>query len=78
MLMVAAENSLLVGAGLTSGALCAMLAIAPAVVERGGRLPITSTGALLLFAVFVTAVLSSVIATRAATQAPLLAALRSE
>jgi hypothetical protein len=48
------------------------------VIERGGRLPLTSGGALLLFGVFVTGLLSSVVAMRAATRAPLLASLQSE
>jgi putative ABC transport system permease protein len=76
--MVAAENTLLLAGGLVAGAACAALAITPAVMERGGRLPLTSGGALLLFAVFATGLLSSLVATRAATRAPLLDALRSE
>jgi ABC-type antimicrobial peptide transport system permease subunit len=78
LLMVAAENTLLLSGGLVAGALCAGLAIAPAIAERGGRIPLTSGGALLLFAVFVTGLLSSVVATRAATRGPLLESLRSE
>jgi ABC-type lipoprotein release transport system permease subunit len=78
LLMAAAENALLLAAGLVTGAVCAGLAVAPAVAERGGRLPLTIGGALLLFAVFVTGLLSSLVATRAATRAPLLDALRSE
>ncbi|HKE85900.1 MAG TPA: ABC transporter permease [Vicinamibacterales bacterium] len=78
LLMVLAENLLLVGGGLMAGAVCAGLAILPAVAERGGRVPLTSGGALLLFAVFVSALLSSVVAMRAATTAPLVAALHSE
>lgn len=78
LLMAAAENVLLLAAGLASGALCAGLAIAPAIAERGGRLPLTSAGTLLLFAVLMTGLLSSVVATRAATRAPLLESLRSE
>jgi ABC-type lipoprotein release transport system permease subunit len=76
--MVAAENTLLLAGGLLAGALCAALAIAPAVIERGGRVPLTSGGALLLFAVFVTGLFSSFVATRTATRAPLLESLRSE
>jgi ABC-type antimicrobial peptide transport system permease subunit len=76
--LVVAENVLLLGAGLAAGALSAALAIAPAVAERGGRLPFTSGGALLLFSVFMTGLLSSVIAMRAATRTPLLVSLRSE
>ena len=78
LLMAVAENTLLLAAGLVAGALCAGLAIAPAIADRGGRLPLTSGGALLLFAVFATGLLSSVVATRAALRAPLLASLRAE
>ena len=78
LMMVVAENALLLGGGLAAGAASAGLAIAPAVAERGGRLPLTSGGALLLFAVFMTGLLSSMLAMRIGTRAPLLAALRSE
>jgi ABC-type lipoprotein release transport system permease subunit len=78
LLMVVAENVLLVGGGLLAGAVCAGLAIVPAVLERGGRVPLTSSGALLLFGVFVTALLSSLVALKAATSAPLVSALHSE
>jgi putative ABC transport system permease protein len=78
MMMVVAENVLLLVAGLTAGALSAALAIAPAVAERGSRLPFTSGSALLMIGVLVTGLLSSVIAMRAATRMPLLASLRSE
>ena len=78
LLMVAAENALLLAGGLAAGAVCAGLAIAPAVIERGGSSPVTSSGALLLLAVFVTGLLSSIIAVRLATRAPVLEALRSE
>jgi predicted lysophospholipase L1 biosynthesis ABC-type transport system permease subunit len=76
--MVVAENVLLLGCGLLAGAVCAGLAIAPAVIERGGRVPLTSGGVVLLFGVFVTGLLSSIVAMNAATRAPLLASLRSE
>jgi hypothetical protein len=78
LMMVVAENVLLLGGGLLAGAVCAALAITPAVSERGGRVPITSSGVLLLFAVLVTGLLSSVVAMRAATRTPLLTSLRSE
>jgi ABC-type antimicrobial peptide transport system permease subunit len=81
LLMVLAENALLLVAGLTAGAVCAALAIAPAIAERGGRMPLSSwssIGTLLVFAVFATGLLSSVIATRAAIRGPLLQSLRSE
>jgi len=77
-LMALAENTLLLVAGLMAGALCAGLAIAPTIVERGGRMPITTSGALLLFAVFTTGLLSSIVATRLALRAPLLESLRTE
>jgi hypothetical protein len=76
--MVVAENVLLLGCGLLAGAVCAGLAIAPAVIERGGRVPLTGSGAVLLLGVFLTGLLSSIIAMSAATRAPLLASLRSE
>jgi ABC-type lipoprotein release transport system permease subunit len=78
LLMVAAENALLLGGGLIAGAACAALAITPAVLDRGGRLPLTSGGVLLLFAVFATGLLSSLVATGAATRSPLLESLRSD
>jgi putative ABC transport system permease protein len=78
LLMVVAENALLVGGGLLAGAVCAGLAILPAVLERGGRVPLTSSGALLLAAVFATGLLSSVVAMRAATSTALVASLHSE
>jgi len=64
--------------GLFIGTACALVAIAPAALERGGRLPATQAGALMLVAVFVAGLLSSIIATRAALRTPLLTALRSE
>lgn len=78
MAMVVAENVLLLVAGLAAGALSAALAIAPAVAERGSRLPFTSGSAVLMVAVLLAGLLSSVIAMRAATRMPLLASLRSE
>jgi ABC-type lipoprotein release transport system permease subunit len=78
MTMVVAENVLLLVAGVAAGAISAALAIAPAIVERGSKLPFTSGSALLMIAVLVTGLLSSVIAMRAATRMPLLASLRSE
>jgi hypothetical protein len=78
LVMVVSENALLLAGGLLAGAACAALAVAPAVAERGGRLPLSSGGMLLLFAVFTAGLLSSLVATRAATRAPLLSSLRSE
>ncbi|HEY6359594.1 MAG TPA: ABC transporter permease [Vicinamibacterales bacterium] len=78
LLMVLAENALLLGGGLVAGVVCAMLAIAPAAVERGSRLPLTTAGVLLVFALLVTGLLSSALAAKAATRGPLLTSLRSE
>lgn len=75
--IVLAENLLLLGWGLGSGVVCAAVAIAPAVMERGGRLPTTSAAPLLI-AVFAAGLLSSIVATLAALRTPLVAALRSE
>ncbi len=75
--IVVAENLLLLAWGLAIGTACALIAITPAAAEHGGRLPVTSSGWLVV-AVFAAGLLSSVIATRAALRTPLLAALRSE
>ena len=76
-LMVLAENALLLLAGLAAGAGCAIVAIAPAWLERGGGVPLVSLGAL-LGAVVVTGFGASLAATVAAVRAPLLGALRTE
>ncbi|HTQ55954.1 MAG TPA: ABC transporter permease [Bryobacteraceae bacterium] len=75
--IVLGENLVLLLLGLATGTICALLAIAPAVLARGGRLPVGSL-TVLLGAVLVTGVVASVAATRAALRSPLLAALRSE
>ena len=76
-LMVVAESVVLLVAGIAAGTLSAALAVAPALAERAASLPLGST-ALVLIAVFVAGLLSSVLATRAAAASPLLASLRSE
>jgi hypothetical protein len=76
-LMVIAENALLLGCGLLTGAFCALLAIVPALIARGGRLSAVSLG-LLLLAVLATGLAASVIAVRAVIRSPLIPALRSE
>jgi putative ABC transport system permease protein len=76
-LMVVAENGLMLGCGLLTGVLCALLAIIPALMARGGRLSAPSLG-LLLLAVLVTGLAASLIAVRAAVRAPVLPALRTE
>jgi ABC-type lipoprotein release transport system permease subunit len=76
--IIVAENAFLLITGIAVGTLCALIAIAPAALERGGRVPIGTGQWLLLFAVLATGLLSSVIATRAAVQSRLLSALRAE
>ncbi|MGI8917632.1 MAG: FtsX-like permease family protein, partial [Pyrinomonadaceae bacterium] len=76
-LMVIAENFFLLTCGLLTGAVCAILAIAPVFFERGGQLPGISLGFLLL-AVLISGLTASVLATWATLRSPLLPALRAE
>ena len=75
--MVLAENAFLLFAGLAIGAGCAIVAIAPAWLERGGGVPLLSLGGL-LFLVVATGLAASLAATVAAVRAPLLGSLRAE
>jgi hypothetical protein len=74
--IVVAENVALLTAGLGVGTLSALLAIAPMLLDRGGRLPATTLA--MLAGVLVTGLLASLGATVAALRAPLLSALRTE
>jgi ABC-type antimicrobial peptide transport system permease subunit len=75
--MILAESAFLLGIGLAAGTMCAVIAIAPAWLGRGGAMP--GRGLLFLFgAVVVSGVLSSLIATRAALSGRMLDALRAE
>ena len=76
--IVIAESAFLLAFGLVAGAVCALIAIGPAAAERGGRLPAGAGAWLLLIAVFGTGLVSSLVAARAAIQARLLDALRTE
>jgi putative ABC transport system permease protein len=76
--IVIAESAVLLAGGLAIGTVCALVAIAPAVAERGGHLPTNAGTWLMLFAVFGTGLVSSIVATRAAIQSRLLDALRAE
>lgn len=76
-LMVLAENAFLLFAGVLAGTVSALVAIAPAWLERGGGLPVLSL-ALLLVVVVATGLTASLAATVAALRVPLLRALRSE
>ena len=75
--MVLAENTLLLGSGLAAGTVCALVAIAPAWLERGGGVPVLSLGVLLLFVV-VAGLAASLLATAFAVRFPLLRSLRTE
>ena len=76
-LMVIAENALLLGCGLLTGTVCALLAIAPVFFSRHAQLPGAGLG-LLLVGVLVSGLTASVAATWAALRSPLLPALRAE
>ena len=75
--MVLVENGLLLFGGLAAGSVSALVAIAPAWLERGGQFPIVSLAGLLL-AVAAAGLTSTLVATIVAVRSPLLAALRSE
>ncbi len=77
MLMVVAENALLLTCGLLTGIVCALLAVAPALLARGGQLSLVSL-LLLLTVVFITGLAASLVAVTVVKRAPLLAALRAE
>jgi hypothetical protein len=76
--MLLAESGLLLVAGLAIGAVAAGVASVPALIERGGRLPFSALGAVVVFGVLAAGVLSTALAARAATRQSLLGALRSE
>jgi len=75
--VIVLESVLLLGLGLGVGAGCALLAVAPALYDRGQAPPVAAMVGLLA-AVFVTGLTASVGATRAALRTPLLESLRSE
>ena len=75
--LVVAENALLLAVGLFAGVLAAVVAIAPALLERDAGLPVVSI-AVLLAGVLLSGLAASLLAVRAVVRAPLLAALRSE
>jgi hypothetical protein len=76
--IVLAENVLLLVWGLAAGTACAVVAVVPAVIDRGSWLPIGRGGWALLGGVFLTGLVSSIVATHAALRTPLVGALRSE
>jgi ABC-type antimicrobial peptide transport system permease subunit len=76
--IVMAETAFLLVAGLAAGTACALVAIAPAAMARGGRLPAGRDVWLLLLAILTIGLLSSVVAARATLRTRLLGALKSE
>ena len=77
VITVIAESAFLLICGLLLGAVCALVAIAPAWAERGQSIPIAGTLGLLA-AVFVSGLLSTLLATRAVATSELLPALKNE
>jgi hypothetical protein len=75
--MVLAENAALLSLGFVAGAVPALVAIAPALVERGGGLPLALAAALLV-ALAATGLVVSALAVGFIRRMPLLASLRSE
>jgi ABC-type antimicrobial peptide transport system permease subunit len=77
LVMTIAENALLLGGGLLTGVLCALLAIAPVAISEGGRFPGAALS-ILLGVLGILGLLVSVAATRVALREAVLTALRSE
>ncbi len=77
MAVVFIENAALLAAGLAIGAVCALLAVSPALAQRAHALPFANLG-LLLAAVALIGLVATLAATRASLHSPLLASLRSE
>jgi len=76
-LMVLSENAVMLFWGLAIGTLCALVAIAPALVSRGGGFSLPSL-VLLLLAVLASGVIASLLAVAASVRSPLLESLRAE
>jgi hypothetical protein len=75
--MLLAENLFLLVVGLTTGAVCAAVAVAPAIAARGGHVPVLSLSVLLAL-VLAVGMLASLAAAAAALRSGVLEALRSE
>jgi hypothetical protein len=75
--IVLSESMLLLASGVAGGVITALVAVIPALGRRGGG-PAWVTTLVLLIAVVAVGIVSSIVATRAATRAGLLASLRSE
>jgi ABC-type antimicrobial peptide transport system permease subunit len=75
--MVLVENAALVGLGFLAGAVPALVAIAPMLLDRRGTLPLVLVAGLLA-ALAVTGALVSLLAVAFIRRLPLLASLRAE
>jgi len=75
--IILAENLFLMVWGLVSGSICALLAVLPALHARGASLPL-AMAAVLIVAVLIVGLISSLFAVVAALRSPLLTALQSE
>jgi hypothetical protein len=75
--VIVAETALLMTAGVACGSASALLAIVPAILDRGGSPPLAAAGAMIA-AVVAAGALASVAAAAAVRRMPLLASLRSE
>jgi putative ABC transport system permease protein len=75
--MVVAESGLLVGVGLGLGTITALLAVAPALIERATPPPLASLFGLLI-AVATTGLIAAAVAARIATRTPVVEAIRGE
>ncbi|MET0553822.1 MAG: ABC transporter permease [Vicinamibacteria bacterium] len=75
--LVLAEHGLLLAAGLGIGVVAALVAIAPAALERGARLPVVPI-AVLALAIAGVGLAASLVAARLLHRAPLLSALKDE
>jgi ABC-type antimicrobial peptide transport system permease subunit len=75
--MLVAENAALLALGVGAGLAAALVAVAPAVMVRGGAVPVGAIAGVAA-AVVVTGLASSLLAAAVVRRSPLLAALRSE
>ncbi len=75
--MVLAENAWLLLLGLSIGTVCALISMTPQILSRAADVPWDS-GAALLIGVFITGMLSALLAVAEAVRTPVLETLRSE
>ncbi len=75
--MLLAENAALLGLGVGAGLVAALVAVVPAVIQRGGVVPLRAIAAVAA-AVIVSGLVTSILAAGVVRRSPLLAALRSE